>query len=134
MGYFWPISGLFGLEHASNDRRTNPVLLSICGPLFVMVDGADTRDQLVAAIEARGETMAALSRWLGRNDAYLQQYIKRGSPKRLPEDERRRLAQYLSIDERRLGARDPWKPGDPIDGDAASAAVIDHIAGDPYRG
>ena len=33
-----------------------------------------------------------LSRELGKNDAYLQQYIKRGSPNFLPEEERLKLS------------------------------------------
>ncbi|WP_375398660.1 helix-turn-helix transcriptional regulator [uncultured Sphingomonas sp.] len=47
--------------------------------------------------------MAALSRMLGRNAAYLQQFVRRGSPRRLEERDRRLLAAYLAIDEARLG-------------------------------
>lgn len=58
----------------------------------------------------RGETLRSLSIAIGRNEAYLQQFIRRGTPDRLPEDERLKLAQALWIDERKLGARDPWHP------------------------
>ena len=54
--------------------------------------------------------MASLSAKIGRNPAYLQQYVGRGTPKRLPEEERLHLAMALEIDERELGARDPWRP------------------------
>ncbi len=41
---------------------------------------------------------------LGRNVAYLQQYVSRGTPQRLPERERRLLADYLGVAESVLGA------------------------------
>ena len=68
------------------------------------------RDTIVRVAAERGESLSALSRKIGRTDAYLQQYVGRGSPRRLPEEERRMLAIALEIDERRLGARDPWSP------------------------
>ena len=37
----------------------------------------------------RGEDFAGLSRMLGRNPAYIQQFVRRGVPKRLKEEERR---------------------------------------------
>lgn len=70
----------------------------------------DPRQTLAALVQRHGDSLAALSRWLGRNDAYLQQFITRGSPRRLNEDDRRMLARYYGIDERQLGARDPWRP------------------------
>ena len=42
--------------------------------------------------------LRSLSKSLGRNDAYLQQYIKRGSPSYLPEQERSSLCKILAID------------------------------------
>lgn len=75
-----------------------------------------TPEQIRATVERlaaeQGESLAALSRMLRRNDAYLQQFVKRGSPKRLPEDARLLLAQFFGVDERELGARDPWMPGE----------------------
>ncbi len=47
---------------------------------------------------------ARLSKLLGRNSAYIQQFIKRGSPKRLGETERGILARYFGVDEALLGA------------------------------
>ena len=47
-------------------------------------------------------SLASLSRALGRNPAYLQQYIHRQSPKRLPEPDRHHLAALLGIDEAEL--------------------------------
>ena len=67
------------------------------------MDAIDPRAALVAAAGMRGETLAGLSRWLGRNAAYLQQYVKRGTPRVLPERERRRLVDYLGVAETALG-------------------------------
>lgn len=47
---------------------------------------------------------------LRRNAAYLQQYVERGTPKVLAEDDRELLARHFNVDERELGARDPWTP------------------------
>lgn len=51
----------------------------------------------------RGEDFAGLSRMLGRNPAYIQQFVRRGVPKRLKEAERRKLARYFAISESLLG-------------------------------
>lgn len=65
------------------------------------------RAALQRLIEERGEDYAGLSRLLGRNPAYVQQYIKRGSPRRLAEQDRRRLARYFGVEETMLGAEGP---------------------------
>jgi hypothetical protein len=57
----------------------------------------------------RGISLAALSRRIDRNVAYLQQHVERGSPRRLSEDDRYVLARLLGVDERALGAREPWR-------------------------
>ena len=64
----------------------------------------DAREALLAAVQARGESLAGLSRLLRRNPAYLQQYVMRGSPRVLPERDRGILARYLSVSEASLGA------------------------------
>ena len=64
----------------------------------------NARNALQRLIEERGEDYSGLSRLLGRNAAYVQQYIKRGSPKRLSEQDRRKLARYFGVDEALLGA------------------------------
>jgi hypothetical protein len=75
----------------------------------------EARAALQRLIDERGEDYAGLSRLLGRNPAYVQQYIKRGSPRRLAEEDRRRLARYFGIDEKRLGG-----PG----GEARGGAMV----------
>jgi phage repressor protein C with HTH and peptisase S24 domain len=68
---------------------------------------SDPRAQLERLIRERGEDYASLSRLLGRNAAYVQQYIKRGTPRRLAEDDRRLLARYFGVEEGLLGGPAP---------------------------
>lgn len=63
------------------------------------------RANFAKLVAARGVSLATLSRVLGRNPAYLQQYLMRGSPRELPERDRARLAEYLGVDETLLGGR-----------------------------
>jgi phage repressor protein C with HTH and peptisase S24 domain len=57
-------------------------------------------------IEERREDYSSLSRLIGRNAAYIQQYIKRGNPKKLAENDRRLLARYFGVSEAVLGGPD----------------------------
>lgn len=81
-----------------------------------MVEGAypdDPRAVLDRLIRERGEDCASLSRLIGRNPAYVQQFIRRGSPRRLAEPDRARLARYFGVPETWLGAvaeRAPERP------------------------
>ena len=50
------------------------------------------RQALDDLIREREETYAAVSRLLGRNSAYIQQYIKRGTPARLDQSDIAQLA------------------------------------------
>ena len=63
----------------------------------------DPREKLAELARERGHSLAALSRMLGRNASYLQQYITKGSPRKLEEADRRRLAQFFGIGEAELG-------------------------------
>ena len=64
----------------------------------------DPRARLVALAVQRGESLAGLSRLLGRSHAYLQQWVARGSPRALAERDRRVLADYFGVAETELGA------------------------------
>jgi hypothetical protein len=56
--------------------------------------------QLIAkVIDDNNLDMKALSKQLGRNDAYLFQFLKQGVPRKLDEDDRRSLAVLLGVDE-----------------------------------
>ena len=63
------------------------------------------RRAVLSALTRAGLTLKQGSRALGRNDAYLQQYLYRGSPRRLPEEIRLRLAELTG--ERPDGFLDP---------------------------
>lgn len=64
----------------------------------------DPRERLRQLAAARGDSLSALSAMLGRNVAYLQQYVTRGTPRRLADEDRRRLADYFGVDGVELGA------------------------------
>lgn len=51
-------------------------------------------------------TLADWSRALGRNHAYLHQFVHRGTPKKLSEDDRRKLAKVMNVAESELGGPD----------------------------
>jgi hypothetical protein len=69
---------------------------------------SDPRLLIERLCEERGEDFAGLSRMLGRNPAYIQQFVRRGVPRRLKETERRKLARYFAIPESLLGG--PTEP------------------------
>lgn len=89
----------------------------------------------------RGDDFAGLSRMLGRNPAYIQQFVRRGVPKRLGEDERRKLASYFGISETLLGG--PADAGRQLKGlltvkrhpvmvSAGPGAIVTEELGKPY--
>ena len=65
----------------------------------------DQRAALERLIKERREDYAGLSRLLGRNVAYMQQFIKRGSPRKLDQEDVERLARYFGVSEAELGGR-----------------------------
>ena len=67
-------------------------------------DEADARARLVDLARARGVSLSALSAMLGRNAAYLQQFVRKGSPRKLEENDRRTLATFFGVGESELGA------------------------------
>ncbi|MEP7222061.1 MAG: S24 family peptidase [Novosphingobium sp.] len=62
----------------------------------------DPRTRLLALSEERGVSLARLSTLLGRNPSYLQQFVRKGSPRKLEENDRRTLASFFGIDESEL--------------------------------
>ena len=71
---------------------------------------ADPRSVVRERLATRRLSCAALSRLIGRNDAFVQQWLERGTPRKLDEDDRLRMAMALDVDEVSLGARMPWRP------------------------
>ena len=102
---------------------------------------SDPRLILERLCAERGEDFAGLSRMLGRNPAYIQQFVRRGVPKRLKEEERRKLARYFSVPETLLGG--PPDNGQaygglvsvkrhPVSVSAGPGAVVTEELGKPY--
>ena len=101
----------------------------------------DPRTFLERLCEERGEDFAGLSRMLGRNAAYIQQYVRRGVPKRLKEEERRKLARYFAISETLLGGPADNRAGanglvsvnrHPVMVSAGPGALVTQELGKPY--
>jgi phage repressor protein C with HTH and peptisase S24 domain len=101
----------------------------------------DPRTFLERLCVERGEDFAGLSRMLGRNPAYIQQFVRRGVPKRLKEEERRKLARYFSVSEAELGG--PPEEGQlvqglvpvvrsPVRASAGPGAIVSEESGKPY--
>lgn len=65
------------------------------------------RVTLERLIVERGEDYTSLSKMIGRNAAYVQQFVKRGVPRKLAENDRRILARYFQVPETLLGAPEP---------------------------
>lgn len=63
---------------------------------------ADSRKKLRELAERQGASLAQLSALIGRNPAYLHQFVHRGSPRKLDEDDRLVLARFFGVDEAEL--------------------------------
>ena len=74
----------------------------------------DPRTELDGLIRKSGSDYTGVSRLIGKNPAYVQQFIKRGTPRRLAEADRRTLAEFFGVDERRLGAPRDAAPPDIV--------------------
>jgi len=70
----------------------------------------DPRQIIRHPAAARGLSLSSLSVLASRNVAYLQQFVTRGTARRLPEDVRLHVAMALDLDETMIGARMPWMP------------------------
>lgn len=62
----------------------------------------ETRIKVDNLIKEKGYSLNELSIRIGREQTYLYQYVNRKSPKRLPVEERRKLAKILEVDEQQL--------------------------------
>lgn len=109
---------------------------------------ADPRQRLLELSHERGASLAGLSELLGKNASYLQQFIRKGSPRKLDEEDRRTLAQFFGVAESELGGREEnslarpesrraeWVevPRLPLDASAGPGAVsAEEIPFDAFR-
>ena len=64
---------------------------------------SDPRVRLLELASERGASLSGLSELIGRNSTYLQQFIRKGSPRKLEENDRRTLARFFGVAESELG-------------------------------
>jgi hypothetical protein len=67
-----------------------------------MKDDDAIRTYVARWLASRELDMAEVSGKLGRNHAYMQQYLRRGVPRRLPEEVREGLTQHYGMDDQCL--------------------------------
>lgn len=104
------------------------------------------RRRLLDLSQERGASLASLSELLGKNPSYLQQFIRKGSPRKLDESDRRTLAEFFGVAETDLGGAEEksyvgadsrdWVdvPRLPLGASAGPGAVgSDEIAFDSFR-
>lgn len=89
--------------------KRNPTCLGKILCYRTRMDSAAQRAALAALVEQHRESYAALSKRLGRNQAYLQQFVTRGHPRELAERDRQYLTRYFGIPDAALGG-----PVDPV--------------------
>lgn len=102
-------------------------------------DERRARGRLQDLVRDRRTSLAALSRLLGRNPAYLQQYVARGSPRHLDEPDLRKIAEFLGVSTRLIMTRmfdeshgqeeDPSRDGGKRDWLEVPRLAIDASAG-----
>ena len=64
----------------------------------------DARARLLELSRESRSSLSELSKLIGKNATYLQQFVRKGSPRKLGEEERRKLAGFFGVDEGELGA------------------------------
>ena len=74
------------------------------------MENTTSQARLLELAGARGVSLAALSAMIDRNSAYLQQYVRKGSPRKLEEGDRRKLARFFGVNESELGAEENYGP------------------------
>jgi phage repressor protein C with HTH and peptisase S24 domain len=74
-----------------------------------------SRNRLLALSDARGVSLSALSRMIGKNPSYLQQFVRKGSPRKLEESDRAMLARFFGVAESELGGPQEKSVGEWVD-------------------
>ena len=85
--------------------RLGKVPASATGPAASSASDAaleGPRARLLELSQERGVSLSSLSEMLDRNASYLQQFIRKGSPRKLEEGDRYMLAQFFGIDDSEL--------------------------------
>lgn len=89
-------------------------------------DTPGARARLLRLATERGVSLSGLSELIGRNTSYLQQFIRKGSPRKLEENDRRTLARFFGVDETELGGSEDNSYADgPIRGTVSRGDWVD---------
>ncbi len=64
---------------------------------------SNARERLLELAQEKRSSLSGLSELIGRNPTYLQQFIRKGSPRKLEERDRRILAEFFGVAEQELG-------------------------------
>ena len=74
------------------------------------------RERLLELADNVGASLSSLSALIGRNSSYLQQFIRKGSPRKLEEGDRRVLAEFFGVSEAELGGAEEksYKPASSL--------------------
>ena len=88
-----------------------------------------TRLRVMKLIQQRRTDLKKASLAIGRNAAYLQQYLYRGIPKTLPEDAREALAAFLGVPEESLRPAKTESAVEPALPQVVAAASVSAIGG-----
>ena len=88
-----------------------------------------TRLRVMKLIQQKRTDLKKASLAIGRNAAYLQQYLYRGIPKTLPEDAREALAVFLGVPEESLRPAKTESALEPALPQAVAAASVSAMGG-----
>lgn len=88
-----------------------------------------TRLRVMKLIQQRRTDLKKASLAIGRNAAYLQQYLYRGIPKTLPEDAREALAAFLGVPEESLRPAKTEAAVEPALPQVVAAASVSAMGG-----
>jgi len=88
-----------------------------------------TRLRVMKLIQQRRTDLKKASLAIGRNAAYLQQYLYRGIPKTLPEDAREALAAFLGVPEESLRPAKTESAVEPALPQVVAAASVSAMGG-----
>ena len=83
------------------------------------------RRRLLELAQERGASLSGLSQLIDRNTTYLQQFVRKGSPRKLEERDRRTLAEFFAVSESELGA--PEEKSYPTPDPASEWIEIDRL-------
>lgn len=96
-----------------------------------LFDDDPVRVQVFKEIAKSGKDMASLSRQLDRNHAYLQQFLKRGVPRQLPERIRIKLSELLAVPERHFRPPDLPDAGMSLSSEAGARGIPEGAIAEP---